>query len=94
MNIEENINAEWLTRNFNNSDGSWYLNASTDEVRPIKIIVLTSGEVKDGWYISLWDGADEIVIFDGINYTINRMMQLYSVLSGRHLKDNKIWKNK
>ena len=48
----------------------------------MKIRVLQSTEYVGGWYISLWDEDNEIVVYDGMDFTIERMNGLYTSLSG------------
>lgn len=83
--MNDKLTEEWLTENFFFDYDEWYKNASGAECRPLKIRVLRSSEYEDGWYVSLWDEDNEIVIYDGVDYTTERMETLYLTLSGKTL---------
>ena len=85
----EKLTKKWLTKHFTLDCDEWYLSAQGSEYRPLKIRVLESSEYKGGWYISLWDETEEIVIYDGVDYTIERMRTLYTALSGNVLNETK-----
>lgn len=78
------ISKEWLDKNLNFS-GHWFTKDIGSKYRPLKIIVHNSSEVKDGWYIALWDESEEVVIYEGKNYTVKRFKRLYLALSGKKL---------
>lgn len=78
------ISKEWLDKNLMFS-GYWFTKDIGSKYRPLKIIVHTSDEIKDGWYIALWDESEEVVIYEGENYTIKRFKRLYFALRGKKL---------
>lgn len=85
----EYISKEWLDENLlGDSEDHWYINITTNETRPITVMVFNSSEIKDGWCIALWDEADEFVIYEGKDYTIERFKQLCFVLSGETFEES------
>lgn len=69
-------------------DDAYWLNCQASEYRPLQMRILKSSEHPNGWYIALWDESEEIVIFDGEEYYLHQLENLYNSLTrGKELKN-------
>ena len=77
------LSEQWLNEHFDtDGDEIWVkYKLSKNESRPLTMRVLKSSEYKQGWYIALWDGISEVVLFDGVGYSVDRMENLLKTLS-------------
>ena len=79
----EPLTEEWLKKfSFYEGAEHYYINASNNQVRPLKILIRIS---ESGFYISLWDESEEIVIFEGKKYYVSQLQNLYFAHKGEEL---------
>ncbi len=83
------LDAKWLKKiGVKSHEENWfYINASKNQVRPLKINVrLNPEDNEDGrYYISLWDESEEVVIYEGDKYFVHDFQNLYFNLMQEYL---------
>jgi len=77
------LTEEWLKKfGFHDGMAHYYLSASSNQVRPLKLLIKIS---ESGFYISLWDESEEIVIFEGEKYYVHQLQNLFFAHKGEEL---------
>lgn len=75
---------QFLDEHFHKDGNLWYKRL-IDDTRPVTIRVIRTGK---GWYVALWDGSDEVVLFEGEHYGVERMKMLIEVIVGSKFEND------
>lgn len=85
------LTKEWLELSPLNSDvGTWFIKATNKDCyyRPCTIHITESDddEMPDGSFIiGIWDESEMVIIYEGTNFTIEKLSNLYEILTGKKL---------